>query len=310
MKISYVAPRGIAGLQDMTVDLMSGSGRPHDLVLVTGPEASGKTRFLELILAGLEAIGPYEGIVRSEDWVDEGGTDGQVELGIWLGETELGARTSAARTLVTFGADGATSDAPRALARLVSRYDHDPSHGKREYFHDGRQPAWGARRDGLGALEQSLWRCSKDPQKYSFIGRFLSELERDPVRARAFSEGLASLAEGVRYRPAPDDPEACFSSHGGLPVRLAELASAEADGAIIAATAALIGLHHSIVLLDRPERYVAPERVVAWVRALAELGNDNQWIIATSEPRLAASVDPAQLVSMGPLLTAVPEVGA
>ncbi|MBL8743155.1 MAG: hypothetical protein JNK04_18725, partial [Myxococcales bacterium] len=83
MKISQLACRGIAGLPDLTLDFMSSLGRPHDLVIVTGPEASGKTRLCELIIAGLEVIGPYEGIVRSSTWLAPGAASGRLELGLW-----------------------------------------------------------------------------------------------------------------------------------------------------------------------------------------------------------------------------------
>jgi hypothetical protein len=301
MKISRLACRGIAGLPDLSIDWTSSLGAPYDYVLITGPEASGKTRLLELIVAGLEVIGPYEGIVRSSTWRSATSPAARLELGIWLGDGErasVSANENPVPAVVTFGDDGVSCDAPRGLVRLLSRYDHDFAHGKREYFHEGRQRAWGARRDGLGALEQSLWRSSKDGQKYGFITPFLRELTSQPERARLFATGLEALSPTVRYAPG-DDPTECFITTGASDaVFLSELASSEADAVIFAATIAMAGLSHSILFVDRPELYVPPDRLVAWVHGLLSLGTDNQLIIATNSRALVASAEPNRVVAL------------
>lgn len=302
MKISQLACRGIAGLPDLSLDLMSSLGKPHDLVLVTGPEASGKTRLCELVVAGLEVIGPYEGIVRSETWLEKGSPGGRLELGIWLDESERESTSvseNPTRAVIRFEPDAVECDAPREIVRLLSRYDHDPSHGKREYFPESRQLAWGARRDGTAALEQSLWRSSKDPHKYSFILGFLKELPKQPQRERVFARGLELLSPTVRYAPGrARNPAACFATGAAEPVLLTELSSSEADAVIVAATAAMTGLSHSIVLCDRPELCVPPERLVAWVHGLAALGSDNQIWAATGSKALLSASEPSQIVSL------------
>lgn len=306
MKISRLALRGVSALPDLECDFSAGpAGRPHDLVIVHGPPASGKTRLLELMLAALEIVGPYVGIVRASDWVADPAAPARVEIDVAL-EADGSAEpppAAMAYGVVTFGAS-VTSQIDRSARRWLSRYDHDPAHGKREYFPESRQRAWGARRDGLAPHEQALLRSSRDPQKFSFVPRFLADLRFDPRRGPAFAAGLELLSPTIRYMPVARsaEPAKCFKdAHdpARVGVHYDELSSSEADAVIIAATAALVGLNHSIVFLDRPELYVPPTRLIEWVRALARLGQNNQWIVATSDEALAASVHKSQLVALG-----------
>lgn len=306
MKLSHVTFSNVHGVADRHVDLVSGTtGRPHDLFVVSGPPASGKTRLLEAVLAALETVGPYMGIVRGHEWAKDRAKSARVDLGFWLNEEEqqlAPLATAPARAVVSWSAGGIGFEADRGLARLLERYDHDVTFGKREYFAENRQLAWGARVDGTSPLEQSLHRSSKDPQKYGFVPRFLAALRTSPERAQSFARVLEILSPTVRYAPngASVDTTAYFSSRGGKPAYLSELSSSEANAVLIAATAIMIGLHHSIILLDRPELYVHPDRVVSWIRALSEIGTDNQWIVATGDSRIVAAVDPSQRLLLSP----------
>lgn len=310
MKISHLALSGVASLPDLDCDFVSGStGRPHDLIVVTGPAASGKTRLTELMLAVLETVAPYQGIVRASDWMTDPARGARVDIDLWLdggsaGPVDEGPPAQTAHAVVRFTRDGVSCDVDRKVVRYLSRYDHDPARGKREYFPENRGPAWGARTDGLGAHEQALLRSSRDPQKYSFVPRFLADLRTHPAAAKTFASHLELLSPTVRYTPAArtGDPTACFTSTANPSksgMLYGSLSSSEADAVIMAATAALIGLNHSVVFLDRPELYVPPDRLVAWVEALAKLGQDNQWIVATSERGLVDTVHRSQLVTLG-----------
>ncbi len=306
MKISHIGLRGVAGLPDVACDLVSAAtGRPHDLVVVSGPPASGKTRLCEVLLATFETIGPYLGIVRATDWFADPAQAARVELGLWLNEDEaMLAKTgqSTARAVVHFGSAGVASEVDRGVRRVLSRYDHDPAHGKREYFPANRQRAWGAGSDGLGTLEQCLLRSSNDVQKYAFVPRFLANLPSDPVRARVFSEGLERLSPSVQFAPVSSEENGAssFKNSDDDGVRYSDLSSSEADAVLMAATVAMTGLNHSIVFLDRPEMFVPADRLVAWVHDLAGLGLDNQWVVASSDARLAAAVHPSQRISLLP----------
>lgn len=317
MKITRLALRGVAALPDMDRDFTSAAtGRPHDLIVVTGPAASGKTRLCEAILAVLETVGSYHGIVRAADWYADPTRGARVELGLWLEdgqqegqqEGQQGAdgegrgAVATSQVVVDFASRGMNSVVDRAVRRRLSRYDHDPAHGKREYFPENRQRAWGARGDGLGAPEQSLLRSTRDPQKYSFVPRFLAGLRTHAEHRRLFAARLELLSPTVRYTPAArgGEPTACFTNLRRSGVPYDELSSSEADAALIAATAVLIGLHHSIVVLDRPELHVPSDRLGTWMQSLMQLGTNNQWIVATGDRAMASAVDRSQLVDLGP----------
>ena len=304
MKISRFAVRGVLGVRDLDLDFAAGSasmpGGPRDVVIVSGPPASGKTRLFDLMLAALEAVGPYHGMVRASDWCADLAKGARVELGLFLEGLEGSPEGASARAVVDFTADGVLTAVDRRVAKLVSRYDHDPTHGKREYFPEGRQRAWGARCDGLGELEQSLLRSTKDAQKYSFVPRFLAELRHDAQRRATFAQKLELLSPSVRFAAAPrKDPTACFKNRMREEVPFVELSSSESEAVIIAATATLVGLHRSVIFLDRPELYVSSDRLAEFVEALLQLGEQNQWFIATSDRNLAASLPRAHHVSLG-----------
>ncbi|HRI63307.1 MAG TPA: hypothetical protein PK156_03695 [Polyangium sp.] len=295
MKISTISARGLAGLPDLDVDL-GGGGAPLPLLFVTGPAASGKTHLLDAIVATFEAVAPYEGLVRALDWVPNASAAARIELGLWLDGPERTLAGGTTNIAVSFESGRVVPEGAPGLSKFLQRYNHDDNTGKREYFPETRQLWWGPHADGLGTLEQSLLRCSKTPSKYSFVPRFLAALPDDPVRSARFTAAISRVAPWLEYLPT--NRERCFSSRGGPPVPPSSLSSSEADAVLICATAAMIGLSHSIVLLDRPELYVPPNRIVAFAQALATLGTDNQWIVATNSPELLQSVPRTQIVSL------------
>ena len=304
MKLAHVDVRGIRGLPDLSFSLQAGgTGEPYDSFVIVGPCGSGKTRLLETIIAAKETIGPYVGMVRPSDWMRDEKQGARVELAFSLNEEERLAAPNAgspARALALWSSHGLGSEADRGLVRLLERYEHLPTSGKFEYFPENRQRAWGARSDGLGALEQSLMRLAKDPQKFSFLPRFLTSLRGDAAKTRAFADAVQALTETIRVKePEDQDDDTYFKNRFGQSVFFSQLSSSETDAVLIAATSVNIALNQSIVFLDRPELYVHPSRLGQWLAGLAKLGRNNQWLIATSSPAVSTSVTKAQLLTLG-----------
>jgi hypothetical protein len=303
MKLARVSFLGVRGLADATYDLVAPSGAPHDLVVVAGPTASGKTRFLEAIVAAKEAIAPYGLPQPGAGWIATGAGGAKISLSFWLDEEE---RTYAAATTpiveadVTFSPARGTGDADEGLVAVLERYEHRPERGKLDYFPANRRLPTFPPFHGTGAVEQRMLRAGKDARKYAFVTRFVGELRANAGAVRAFSSRLEALSPTVRYvRPATADGiPRCFSSRGGPPVGPAELSDGEADAVIFAATATMLGLGRSIVLVDRPELHADPARLAPFVAGLRALGADNQLVLASSSPELLAAARPAHVVTL------------
>ncbi|MFO0549043.1 MAG: hypothetical protein U0271_11690 [Polyangiaceae bacterium] len=304
MKLLRVMFLGVRGLADATHDLVHpASGRAHSFVVVTGPAASGKTRLLEAILFAKNVIGSYgspagdpSGFVRGEDEA------AKIALTLDLSDEErafAGVEEAYPTVEALLRYDALGKEAHEGVEVLFERYDHDPRHGKFEYFPANRQLLPYGTPHGLDPIEQGLLRTGSDVRKYSFVPRLLATLSEDAKRAAEFDGLLAELAPTLRRTPAdPSTPWACLTSRGRAPVAPSSLSSAETDAVIFAATAALTRLSHSIVLVDRPELYVEPARVAAFVGALRALGTDNQLIVATNNAEVVSSVEPSQLIRL------------
>ncbi len=306
MKLLRATFQGVRGVPDLTLDLTSPkTGAPSALAVITGPSGSGKTRLLEALLAAKEAIAPYGLMPSAAAWTAAGATVSKVSLVVYLDADEMafaGAPTPTLEAEVRFEGARARASAGEGLTALLGRYSHDPGQGKVEYFPASRRIPSFPPFAGLGAAEQRLYRASSDTRKYSFIPKFLKEVYQDPNLQEALQKRLAGLTATCRYdgsSPSPGMPR-CFSSGGDLKTT-AELSDSEADAVLFAATAAAIGLHRSIVLIDRPELYLGgsdPSGSLDLLRGLAALGDDNQIILATSSASIVAAAEGSPVTTL------------
>lgn len=304
MKLLRATFLGVRGVPDGTYDLGHTSvDKAHDVVVVTGREASGKTRFLEAIVAAKEAIGPYGPSAPGAAWLADGGTLAKVVLAFVLTPEErdyVGTSETVVEGEATFMSDRIRRDADEGLVALLSRYQHGHTGGKLDYFPANRRVAPLGPFHGRGELEQRMLRASKDPSKYGFITRFLRELPFAPSEGIAFGAQLERLSPTCRFvagQPEPGVPR-CFRSRGGAPVSLGELSDTEQHAVLFAATSVAIGYANSIVLIDRPELSTTAARVGTFVAALRSLGPENQLILASAAPELLSAVPRECILSL------------
>lgn len=320
MRLLRLQTTDVAALRDRTYELAHPqTGEALDVVVVTGPPGSGKTRFLEAIIAAKEAAAPYGGS-SSPVRAAAGTTSAKIEADWALSPTEarrIGETRRSIRSELLVGSYALPNvEREAGLAAILGGYAHDPEVGKVEYFHAGRTLPTGSASLGSGSNESSERRIrfSKSTDKYRSIRQVLldnavaerlDEGPRDPEKppftarfARAFASlcatrsyaGVDRTEDGFRIR---------FASPSGDVVDLDDLSDSERQAVIFAATFTHLALHHSIVLVDLPELFLPPADVVRFATALTALGRDNQLVFATGSPDLVAAVEPYQVVRLG-----------
>ncbi|NUP05374.1 MAG: hypothetical protein HOW73_04865 [Polyangiaceae bacterium] len=289
MKILRLQSIGVAGVPDGSYDFAKSPEEAHDLVVVTGDEGAGKTRFLELVTAARELIAPSGLEMDEETWVRVGNRSAKAVVVWQLSKEErasIGAKSPIVETEVIFCADSELTARDRTdpgFIYLLERYDHKDEISKLEYFPENRRLDVGGGEVSLEAEVQKALRGDKSPRKYASVPAFLATLPNAQHSADRFAASLERLSESCRY----DRDRHTLSSNGRSVRDVTELSSSEQDAVIFAATAGLVRLTRSVVLVDRPELYASdPERMLGGLRGL---GADNQLIVATCAPELAVS---------------------
>ncbi|MBK6513866.1 MAG: hypothetical protein IPG04_07010 [Polyangiaceae bacterium] len=302
MKLSRATFLGIRGLPDVTFDLTSpDTGRPHPVVVLTGPPESGKTRALEAILAAKDVLAPYD--VAPEDgegWVRGGRDAAKVELTFALDALEQRRYGLPERALaeVIFTPDEVAADADQGLVALLAEYDHTPKNGKVDYFAARRGLARHVQ-TSFTADDQRPHRTTGGPSKYAFVPAYLASLANDDAAARRFQGMLSRLCPRLAYaRPKSGDPTRCIAAHGRAPAHPQELSSTEVDAVLWAATASLVRFDRSLVLVDRPELSSDEASFATWLQAARDLAEDLQLILASASPAVIASVDESAVLRL------------
>jgi hypothetical protein len=283
------------------------TGRPFDLVVVTGPMGSGKTSVLEAIISAKEATAPYLGQAPWSVRPEAGARSAKIRLDWELSDEERARFPGeAVRSLeALYGEDlPFAAENEEGLVELLGTYDDSPALGKVEYFHAERRLPRAPLGDGGSARLERPLRLAADDRKYARIPGFLLEISIDPAadaERRAFDRALALLTQSVRRRDAVragGHLRPAFESVDGRELALWELSRGEQQAVLFAATFVRSGVSRSVVLVDTPELYLASSDVVAFVHGLAAIGADNQIIVATGSGELAEAVAPASVVRL------------
>lgn len=332
MKLAHLTLASFAGAPDGTYSFLHpATGKPHAVALVTGRPASGKTSLLRAVAALKETVGGYGPPPDLARLRRRGATEGRVSA-TWILTPDEAAAAGTGTSLVT---EVALDDGPSPLfdpgvRALFSAFSPDPARAKFELFPAHRR--LGLARLGPGAppsdLAEPRLRLSEDPRKYAGVRGALVELAiagagraaarlsdrglvarwEQPDALAGVKRGVAALAPWLRLvgvdLGARSGPEVCFLRRDGAELTLADLSEQEQDAVLFAAMFDLLGLAHAILLVDRPELFVAAEDQLRFFGALATLGADAQIIAATTSEPILAAVEPSAVVRLDGRATA------
>lgn len=302
MRIGKVTMRGVRGVPDGAWDVSDRTGEPHRMVVVTGPPACGKTRFLEAIIAAKELIAPYAQRPSTAPWGPPGGPPARVGIRWHLDQLEAahgGVEQRVVETESVFAA-GEPEPADEGVIAVLRRYEHGHTSGKLEYVPANRHIPLHGVGTGISAAEQKMLRATSDPRKYASCMRVLRDLAAGGEQASFFGHLLLQLSPTCRFEMTGvvDVMPRCFRGASG-PRTLLELSASEQDAVLFAATATLIGLSYSVILIDRPELHVDPKFVPRLLDGLLHMGREPQVIIASSSAEVLAAVGRSQIVDLG-----------
>lgn len=306
MRISAISFDGCRSLPDTKLGFATSGGQAPEIILVTGGAASGKTTFLETILAAKETMAPYAGrALGTRSFVRAGSTSAKVNI-TWevsQSESQRIRSTGPFETEAIFGTfDGQPVHAASEIIGLLGRYDRAPDLGKLEYFHDARalpvvMPS--GLTDGPGM--ERFKRLTRDITKYHFVPRMIVDTHAlgTEAKLRAAIERVCptKIVTGVHQANGQVEP-LLFDKRSRRSTPWSELTASEAQCFLFATTFVWAGLNDSVVFIDSPELHVGERGVVPLIEALQAVGKDNQFIMATQSPALLASVPPRQVVEL------------
>lgn len=325
MKLTRLQLENFRGAPSGAWSFVGPDGAPLDMIYVTGPAGSGKTSFLEAIVALKESVGAYDMPPLTRRLLRKGATTGKVE-GTWQLSAEEMARADLKESTVTTRLDLA-GDEPMELADpglrdLFQAYSHDPTQGKFEYFPSGRALGDPNAHIPRNPSQEGRLRLTRHPDKYAPCVRGLIDLAlsdgittveeatsrgilllRDKRDSLApYRKDLAELAPQIRLggvAMTDEGHELFFERPDGTRLTVGDLSDSEKQALLFAATFRRIGLSHSVVLIDQPEAHLHAELQLRFFQAVARLGVDNQLFLATGSPEITRLATPQQTIVLG-----------
>jgi hypothetical protein len=306
MRIASVAWKGVAGVADGALDFARDGGIPADLVVVTGPPGSGKTRLLETIIAGKERVAAYGPRPKLDDLLGREGTAAKIVLDWWLSEDErsfVGVRTPVQTTEAIYARSGVPELAPDpAIGLLLERYDHDPRNGKIDYIPADRGLPSYATSVSDPVYEQRTKRLSRGPDKYAALSKLATDTvlgRGDSARVEALSTLFTKLCPHLRLGKVSSTGDLEIAREGVPPVPVSRLSMSEKQAFMIASSLVLVGVQNSVVLFDTPELFSSGAEARRRLEVMRGFAPTNQWIVATCAEEIVAMADHKSLVRLG-----------
>lgn len=322
MRIRKISFDGVRGLPDKEFDLTDAkTGWAARSVVITGGQSSGKTSFLDAIVAAKEHVGSYGSPPGPATVVRVGEQAAKIRVEWELSQIERDRYGLADSTILSETLLGEAilppPDPNPALAALLSEYDPDPEFGKVEYFHASRRLPIGASVDltkAAGTQADKMMRLEKSDAKYTGLVRFVVEAglgldvdaegnPKPPGRAKRAFEALCSTKRlGGLYSAEGTVLPGFFDSQGNA-YGLGQLSDSELEAFLFAISFVRSGLagsrSGSLVLIDTPEKHLGAEDAAKFVDALRRLGEENQLIVATRSREVAAAAQRLHTLGAG-----------
>lgn len=287
MKVFSVQAIDVSGVANGTYTFARSAESAADRVLIVGRSAAGKTRLLELLVATRDMLATGERPEETMSFIRPENTTSKVIVTWQLDPEEqstIGAANPFVSTEVIFCHED-EDPVDQRMSFLLERYQHDDDTPKFEYFSERRRLDVGGGEPSLDEVDQIALRTDPSPRKCAWLPSFLARLPDVPHEAARLAASVERFSASLSY-----DVERHTLTSWGRPLRsLSELSASEADALMFSATATLVGLSKSIILVDRPDLHgLDPARALA---GLSGLGADNQLILASSSPTFASNFD-------------------
>ncbi len=323
MKLHSLTAEGL-WIPDGTYALHSG-GRPHDVALITGLPASGKTTFLRLVAAAKEAVAPYGSPPDFSPLIRSGEDSGRLTV-TWVLSDEDARRTRGApgeRTAVIDVERGAfvvTKDpeigpALVPLPEATTRFELFPASRRLGL------EAWRFPHPPVSQAIEEGRRLGSDPDKYAALRRVFFDLSLDEAGKMArvldgrgvalrrdqpdllapYKSAAAAMLPDLRLvstqvRDGTAIPR--FARRDGSELGIPDLSASEEQAALFAFAFTWLRLSRSVVLVDTPELHIHPKVHADFFGRLSRLGPDNQLLAATSSEALLRSVPVSQVIDL------------
>lgn len=284
MKLLSIRTSPYRGSPERVIDLCTQNGEPHLLVALTGPPGVGKTSLLELVARHKEHVAPYGRPTSSRDMLGPEGTRLEVATS-WQLEAHEQKSTGHDGTPVTalsvWHPKRNEARADPALVHVLARYRHGAEWGKVDFVPTDRITPSGPGSPGEPTFWQKTRRLSLGNDKYAGLSRLYASADRK--QRQTLGELLAELRPGLVA--ALDDGKLCFETPAGRRAPT-QLSLTHRLAFQLAATFVLVGLHHSVVLIDTPELGLPAGEALSTLRALRDFAPTTQLITTTTDTEI------------------------
>lgn len=305
MRILELETSGVRGLREGSFRFEPSRGGQGHVTVVTGPPQAGLTTFLDAIAISAARLAVGGPAPRADDVISAGGRAAMLRTTWWLDADERaygGILEETSKAEVVFQRNElGRADGDPGLLGLMSRYDHSHTLSKvvsipARRVADGAFPAFAD-----FEADQQYKRLSASPERFAAVPSALVNHALgigDPARFEDAQRLFRELCGSVRLIGATKAGQLEFLLPTGACVPLAQLSFTERNALVLAAVPALLGLQRSIILLDTPELGLAPGVAARWLAALRAYAPSAQWIVASRDAELVASVDPAARIEL------------